>query len=80
MLTQKEDELDRLKGRKTLPNQGSPDSPSRPSGNSFDLDSGYESTTTNSVIKKNTEIEREKIKETLNYDYVKNVFIKYLEY
>lgn len=32
------------------------------------------------MIKKNTEIEREKIKETLNYDYVKNVFIKYLEY
>jgi hypothetical protein len=75
MLASKEDEVDRLKGRKSTTPTASQYSP-----DDFDLDSGYESSTTNPILKKHTEVEREKLKEHLNIDYIKNVFIKYLEY
>ena len=32
------------------------------------------------MTKRLNEVERDKVKETLNIDYIKNVFIKYLEY
>ncbi len=80
MLTMKEDEIDKLKGRKSnSTHSGSPDADSK-KNTGFDLDSGYESSTTNPIIKRHTELEREKLKEHLNIDYIKNVFIKYLEY
>jgi hypothetical protein len=53
MLTLKEEELDRFKGR------GKPDDGRRTLAH--DLDSGYESSTSNPVLRKQQEAEREKL-------------------
>ncbi len=74
MLTSKDEELDKLRGRKT--NKSSPDTDKF---QSIDIEGGYDGSAS-SLIKKHVDIEREKLRETLNIDYIKNVFIKYLEY
>ena len=66
MLIQKEEELEKLKGR----------SPSLRKANSFDLDSTQDSGSKKEVIGN----EKDKTKEGLNYDYLKNIIIKYLVY
>lgn len=81
MLISKEEELDKMKGRKASVQikQNSPESPVDQRAQSYDLDSGYESSVSVS-LKKSMDFEKERIKETLNIDYIKNVFIKYLQY
>ena len=67
MLIQKEEELEKLKGR----------SPAlRKANSSVELDT----TTFDSASKKDTDESKDKTKDGLNYDYLKNIVIKYLVY
>lgn len=77
MLTNKEEEIDKLRSK--LSGSANASELQRTNSTNYDLDSGYESSASVSV-RKQQDIERDRIKETLNIDYVKNVFVKYLEY
>ena len=73
MLAGKEAELDRLKGRAK---QSSP-----ADGSALkELDGGCENGAISPALRNQQELEREKLQEHLNIDYVKNVFLKYLAY
>ena len=74
MLVSKEEEIDKLKGRNPTPQNGV-----KTSKSIIDFDNTNE-VQSSPIVKKMHEIEEQKVKETLNQDYIKNVFIKYLEY
>lgn len=74
MLIQKEEEIEKLKGRSPLHRS--------PKMNTEFENAGIAiaSNQDQALVKKLNEVEKDKVKETLNYDYIKNVFVKYLVY